>query len=189
MNTDTELQSDIKKTTGWLIAGSILLILLGIAAIAMPGIASVTFTLILAWILLISGIVRIVKSFQSKPVRGFWLNLVVGILYAITGLYILFNPVIGTVSLTAALGILFIVEGIFEIIMSFQARPGGEFSWLVLLDGIITLILGILVWNQFPFSAIWLIGLYVGISLLFSGISLLVIALSARKTLSTGTQV
>ncbi len=189
MNSDTELQAEIKKSTGWLIAGSILLILLGIAAIIMPGLASATFTMVMGWILLIGGIVRIVKSFQSKPVRGFWLNLIIGILYVIAGLYVLFNPLMATAVLTLTLGILFIVEGIFSIIMSFQARPGGEFSWLVLLDGIITLILGILVWNNFPYSAIWLIGLYVGISLLFSGISLLMIALSARKTLSTGVEV
>ncbi|WP_421659606.1 DUF308 domain-containing protein [Leptothermofonsia sp. ETS-13] len=78
--------------------------------------------------LLISGIIRIVESFQSKPVRGFWLNLVIGILYAIAGLMILFNPLTGTLSLNAILGILVIAEGIYAIIMAFRVRPGGQFS-------------------------------------------------------------
>jgi uncharacterized membrane protein HdeD (DUF308 family) len=78
---------------------------------------------------------------------------------------------------------LFIVEGIFTIIMGFTNRSGRSMSWLVVLNGIITLILGILVLKSWPFSALWLIGLYVGISLLLSGISLLAAALAVKKEL------
>ncbi|MBE9169231.1 HdeD family acid-resistance protein [Pleurocapsales cyanobacterium LEGE 06147] len=179
----SDIQSNIRKNTIWLIVLSIVLIVLGLVAIVMPLVASVIFTLVLGWILLIGGIVRIVKSFQSRRIRSVWLNLVIGILYAIAGLLILVNPWAGTLTLTAILGTLFIVEGIFAIIMAFRVRPGGQYFWLILLDGIVTLILGILVWNQFPFSALWLIGLYVGISILFSGMSLLVITLTSGRTL------
>jgi uncharacterized membrane protein HdeD (DUF308 family) len=85
--------------------------------------------------------------------------------------------------LTLAFGILFIVEGIFTIVMGFTNRSGRSMSWLVVLNGIITLILGILVLNSWPLSALWLIGLYVGISLLLSGISLLAAALAVKKEL------
>lgn len=180
----TDLQADIRKHTGWLMALSILLILLGLAAMVMPTIAAVFFTLVLGWILLVGGIIRIVQAFRSRPVRGFWLNLVVGILYGIAGLVILLNPLRGVLTLTAVLGTLFIIEGIFTIILAFRSRPGDNLSWLVVVDGVITLILGILVWNQFPYSALWLIGLYVGISLLISGASLLLISLNARRVLS-----
>ncbi len=185
----TELPSEveIKKSTGWIIALSIVLIVLGILAIIMPGFASAFFTAGLGWIALISGVVMIVQSFVSKPVRGFWLNLVVGILYAIAGIYILFNLGAALLGLTLAFGILFIAEGIYTIIMGFTNRAGHRMSWLVVLNGVITLILGILVLNRFPFSAIWLIGLYVGISLLFSGVSLLAAALAVRKTVTTTT--
>jgi uncharacterized membrane protein HdeD (DUF308 family) len=180
-------ETEIKKNTGWIIALSIALIILGIVAIVMPGIASAFFTAVLGWIALISGVVMIVQSFVSKPVRGFWLNLVVGILYVIAGIYILSNLLISVAALTFALGILFIVEGIYTIIMGFTNRSGHRMSWLVVLNGVITLILGIMVLNQFPFSAIWLIGLYVGISLLFSGVSLLAAALAVRKTVANNT--
>lgn len=177
----TDFHVDIKKSTGWIIALSIVLIILGIVSIVAPGFASVFFTSFMGWIALISGIVMIVQSFVSKPVRGFWLNLIVGILYAIAGVYILFNLGAAVLALTFAFGILFIVEGVYTIIMAFTNKAGHSMSWLVALNGIITLILGIMVLNRFPFSAIWLIGLYVGISLLMSGISLLASALAIRK--------
>ncbi len=185
MTADVESHVNIKKSTGWVIALSIALIILGVLAIISPTIASAFFTSVMGWLTLVSGIVMIVQSFQSKPVRGFWLNLVVGIFYAIAGIYILFNIVSAVLALTLAFGILFVVEGIFTIIMAFTNRAGHRMSWLVALNGVVTLILGILVLNHFPSSALWLIGLYVGISLLMSGISLLTAALVARRAIAS----
>jgi uncharacterized membrane protein HdeD (DUF308 family) len=183
MTLDFQPDIDVRKATGWIIAFSICLIILGILSIFMPTIASAFFTSVMGWIALISGILMIIESFQSKPVRGFWLNLIVGILYVIAGIYILFNLVQAVAALTFAFGFLFVVEGIFTIIMGFTNRAGHHMSWLVVLNGVVTLILGILVLNQWPVSALWLIGLYVGISLLMSGISLLAAALTARRSL------
>lgn len=174
----------IRKSTSWIIALSIGLMILGILAILAPGIASAFFTSVMGWIALISGAVMIIESFQSKPVRGFWLNLLIGIFYVIAGIYILFNVGAAMLALTLAFGTLFIVEGIFTIIMAFTNRSGHSMSWLVALNGIVTLILGIMVLNRFPFSALWLIGLYVGISLLMSGISLLTAALAVRRAIA-----
>lgn len=184
MTTELQTETNVKQSTGWVIAFSICLIVLGVLAILMPTLASAFFTSVMGWIALISGVVMIVQSFRSKPVRGFWLNLVVGIFYAIAGLYILFNLASAVAALTLAFGILFIAEGIFTIIMAFTNRAGNSMSWLVVLNGVVTLILGILVLNNWPFSALWLIGLYVGISLLFSGISLLAAGLATRRALA-----
>ncbi|ABA20723.1 conserved hypothetical protein [Trichormus variabilis ATCC 29413] len=185
MTSDFQSEVDIQKSTGWVIALSVGLIILGVLAILMPGIASAFFTSLIGWITLISGVVMIVESFPSKPVRGFWLNLIVGIFYTIAGIYILLNLKFALLALTLAFGILFVVEGIFTIIMAFTHRAGHRMSWLVALNGVVTLILGIMVLNRWPFSAIWLMGLYVGISLLMSGISLLASALTARRTLAS----
>lgn len=180
------LAPEVKKATSWLIALSIVMILTGIVAIALPGISSVTFTLVLGWLLLFNGIVRLIKCFQAKPIRGFWWNLLVGILYVIASLLVISNPVKAVVTLTWVLGFLLIVEGIVTIIAAFINKVGRSLSWMVVLDGVITLILGILVLSQWPVSAFWLIGLYVGISILLSGISLLVISLSTRRAATTG---
>lgn len=184
MNADLQAVN-IRKSTGWVIAFSIGLIILGILAMLMPIIASAFFTVAIGWLTLIGGIVMIVESFQSKPVRGFWLNLIVGIFYVIAGIYILFNIGAALLALTLAFGVLFIVEGVFTITMAFTHRAGHRMFWLMALNGVVTLILGIMVLNRFPFSAIWLIGLYVGISLLMSGISLLSAALAARRALAS----
>lgn len=185
MATNFPSDVNIRKSIGWVIALSIALIILGILAILLPGIASAFFTSVIGWITLISGVVMIVQSFQSKPVRGFWLNLLVGIFYVIAGIYILSNIGAALLGLTFAFGVLFIVEGIYTIIMAFTNRAGHHMSWLVALNGVVTLILGIMVLNRFPFSAFWLIGLYVGISLLMSGISLLTAAMAARRTFAS----
>jgi uncharacterized membrane protein HdeD (DUF308 family) len=177
------LGPEAKKATGWLIALSIVMILTGIVAIAMPGISSVTFTLILGWLLLFNGIVRIVNSFRSKPIRGFWLSLIVGILYTISGVTLIANPIGAVLTLTWLFGFLLIFEGIVTIISAFVNKTGRSLAWLLGLDGVITLILGILVLSQWPQSAIWLIGLYIGISILMSGLSLLVVALSTRRAI------
>lgn len=184
MNVDLPPEVDnrsIRKSTGWVIALSVGLIILGVLAILMPAIASAFFTTMIGWLTLVSGVVMIVQSFQSKPIRGFWLNLLVGVFYVICGIYILLNLGAAVLALTFAFGVLFIVEGIFTIIMAFTGRAGHRMSWLVALNGIVTLILGIMVINRFPSSALWLIGLYVGISLLMNGISLLVAGLAVRK--------
>lgn len=185
MTADFQFDTTVKKSTGWVIVLSIVLMILGVLAILMPSIASAFFTSVIGWIALISGAVMIIESFQSKPVRGFWLNLVVGIFYVIAGIYILSNLGAALLALTFAFGTLFIIEGIFTIIMAFTNRAGHRMSGLVAFNGIVTLILGIMVLNRFPASAIWLIGLYVGISLLMSGISLLVAALAVRRTLTS----
>lgn len=173
--------SEIKKATNWVILLSILLILLGTLAIFSPMFASAFFVSMIGWIALASGITMIIQSFRSQPVRGFWLTLIVGVFYSLAGLFIIFNILKAAAVLTLSFGILFIAEGIVTIVMAFVNRVGRSMSWLVVLNGIVTLILGILVINGWPSSTIWFIGLYVGISILFSGVSLLAASLAARK--------
>lgn len=185
MDSDFQLGINVKKSTGWVIALSIALMVLGVLAIAMPAIASAFFTAAIGWVVLIGGIVMIVEAFQARALRGFWLSLMVGVFYVIAGIYTLANLGAALLALTLTFGILFIVEGIYTIIMAFVNRAGHRMSWVVALNGIVTLILGIMVLNRFPISALWLIGLYVGISLLMSGLSLLVAALAVRRSIAS----
>lgn len=152
--TPSEVKDNIRKSSAWLIMGSILLLVAGVGAILMPVVTTLATTFFLGWVFLAVGIVRIVKAFQSKPIRGFWLSLLVGILYIIAGFSLLSNVLAGAVTLTVLLGIIFIAEGIIEIIASFQARTGNNLSWLVLTDGIITLILGIIILNLNPVTSL-----------------------------------
>jgi uncharacterized membrane protein HdeD (DUF308 family) len=178
---DSPLASEIKTATGWVIALSLGIMALGLGAIVVPMVAVTAFTAVIGWLALASGVLQVGQAFQAKPVRGLVWSLGVGLLYIAGGLYILANPVKTAAVLALAFGLLFIAEGVFTILMAFTHRVGNSVSWLVAINGIITLILGILVINRWPIGSLWLIGLYLGISLLFSGLSLLAAALAVRK--------
>ncbi|MBD2109031.1 DUF308 domain-containing protein [Leptolyngbya subtilissima] len=181
MTMDTQPSTETKTATGWVMALSIGLIILGISAVLMPAIAAAVFTSALGWIAVVSGILQVLQAFQAQAIRALWLSLGVGVFYLVAGLYILFNLAKATAALTLAFGLLFIAEGIFTIVMAFTYRAGRTMSWFVAINGIVTLILGILVINRWPFGSLWLIGFYVGVSLLFSGASLLGAAAAARR--------
>lgn len=104
-----------------------------------------------------------------------------GLLYISTGVFLLANPLEGVLTLTLTLGIFLLIEGIFEIAFAFQVRPQPSWVWL-LGNGVTTLLLGGLIWAQWPFDGAFAIGLLVGISLLFSGFSRIALAVASRST-------
>lgn len=179
MNTETQ---NNRKSLGWSIALGILLIILGLLAIVFPIIATALVTIALGWIFLIGGILRTIYAFQTRS-GGFWLKLLLGILYVITGISLLSNIIGGAISLTLALGILIFIEGVFEVSLAFQLRPASNWSW-VLVSGIATIILGILIWSQWPFNAPWVLGLLTGISFLSTGIWKVMLSLAARNVIN-----
>jgi uncharacterized membrane protein HdeD (DUF308 family) len=149
---------------------AILMIVLGIAAIALPWAASVAAALFVAWILILSGFVHIAVAFSNRAFASFAWKMIVGFVYLIAGVFMLLRPIEGAVTLTLFLAILFFMEGIFEIGAYFALRKMAKSSWLVV-DGIISIILGVMIYAQWPASSVWAIGLLLGINLLMSGFS------------------
>lgn len=109
-------------------------------------------------------------------------QILLALLYGVIGLYILMNPLLGVLSLTLVLATFLLIEGVLETMFYFQLH-GIQHSGWILFDGIVTLILGILIWAQWPSNVVWVIGSLVGISLIFSGISRFMLALAVRKHL------
>jgi len=107
-------------------------------------------------------------------------KLLVGIAYLCFGVYLIVHPVLGVVSLTLALASLFVIEGILDIILFVKMRPIRGSTW-VLLDGIISLLLGLMIYMQWPSSAAWAVGTLVGVSLIFSGVARVMMSLAVRK--------
>jgi uncharacterized membrane protein HdeD (DUF308 family) len=182
MNTEM-VNREIDRGLGWLIALGILMILLGIAAIAQPLIATIAVARVLSWTLLFAGIVRTVHALQSRRKRGFWLKLLVGILYVIAGILLLGNVLGATLTLTLAFGGVILAQGILEVITAFKIRPEPDWGWM-LFSGIIAIILGILILYRWPFNAIWLLGLFAGISFICSGVWMIAFPLAIRSQLS-----
>jgi uncharacterized membrane protein HdeD (DUF308 family) len=175
----TSVGTIVKKSVGWSIGLSILMILAGSFAIAVPQAAGIAVNLLVAWLLVFSGAAHLVFAWHTRTAGGIIWELL-GILYILLGAYLLLRPVAGLASLTLALAIYLFAEGVLELILSFRLRPMPGSGWL-LFDGIITLILGIMIWRTWPSSTEWVIGTLVGISMLFSGISRLMISLAARR--------
>lgn len=169
----------LSRNWGWLLALGILMVVLGIFAIGAPAVATIAVQLVLGWILLIGGIGQGIHAFMVKGWGGFLFQLLSAALYLLVGILLLVNPVEGALALTFVLAVFLIVEGIFKIILGLRVRPHAGWGWL-LASGILSLILGILIWSEWPVAGLWVIGLLVGIQLLFTGWSLVMLALAAR---------
>jgi uncharacterized membrane protein HdeD (DUF308 family) len=146
----------------------ILLIIAGLLAIFVPWIAGIAITAIVGWILLVAGFAHLLYGWHARSTGGIAWQIVIGILYLFVGFYLIFHPSRGLVTLTLLLACYFVVEGILELGMYFRLRRSHHAGWF-LWDGLITLLLGILIWAHWPFSSVWVLGTIVGISLLISG--------------------
>ena len=175
----------VAENWGWFMALGIALIILGTVAIVSPYIATVAAGLFFGWLLLIGGVVQIVHAFFTKTWGGFFLDLLIGILYAVGGFLMVTNLLAGIVTLTLLLIAVFIANGILEIIMAFQLRPAKGWGW-VLTGGIVSILVGLMIWAKLPSSAVWAIGLLVGIRMIFSGWSFVALALAGKSAREGG---
>lgn len=179
----TSVAGIVKQSIGWSIGLSVLLIVAGIVAIVMPLAAGIAIDLLVAWLLIFSGCVHLAFAWYTRSAGGFIWEFLVGLLYGVTGAYMIIHPHRGLISLTLVLAIYLFIEAILEFVLGFRLRPLPGSGWL-LFDGAVTLILSILIWKTWPSSTEWAIGTLVGLSMLFSGASRLGISMAARSNLS-----
>jgi uncharacterized membrane protein HdeD (DUF308 family) len=178
-----EIMAQDRLTTlgsGGSIVWAVLLIVFGFLAIALPLATSLGVVLVLAWLIVFSGGFQFIHAFQSKGAGSIAWKLLVAVVYLVAGIYFLLNPLLGVASFTLALAFFFVAEGVFDLIAYFQNRTAQGSGW-ILFDGIVTLILGILVWRHWPSSSGWVIGTLVGISMIMTGTTRLMISLAARR--------
>ena len=170
----------VKKASGWFIGMAVMFILLGILAIVEPGVAGLAITILVGWLLIFGGAAHLVAAFSGGGAgRVIW-QVLIGIVYIVGGFYFLTHPLLGLGTLTLLLGVIILTEGVFEVIVYFRTRGEGGSGWL-LVNALITLLLGGLIWFHWPSSSVWAIGTLVGVNLLMTGISRLMFGLAARK--------
>jgi uncharacterized membrane protein HdeD (DUF308 family) len=183
MNSETSLGLG-RKASGWSMVWGILMIICGVLAIALPLASSIGIVILLAWLILFAGVSHLIFAFQTHTVGGVLWQVLLAVVYGVAGVYMLINPLLGVLSLTLVLAVFLFFEGILEIALYVRIRRVRYAGW-ILFDGIITLILGILIWGQWPSSSVWVIGTLVGISLIFSGISRCMLSLTVRHLTPT----
>lgn len=155
------------------------LIILGIVAIGASTITTLASVVFLGAIILAGGIVQAVQAFWARKGEGFWLSLLAGILYTVVGALIVSRPTAAALTLTLILAALFFVSGLFKIIGSIVYRFE-HWGW-VLFSGLISLLLGSMIWSEWPESGLWVIGLFIGIDLIFAGWFWVAVSLTARN--------
>jgi uncharacterized membrane protein HdeD (DUF308 family) len=171
-----------KKITGWYIAAAALFILLGIFSIVEPGVAGLGIALLVGWLFIFGGITHLIQAFKGGGAGQVVFQVLVGAIYLAGGIYSLMNPLVAVSTLTLVLSCIILVEGVIEVVAYFRMKDHGASGWL-LFNGVVTLLLGGMIWFHWPSSSVWAIGILVGVNLLMTGTSRLMFGLAARKSL------
>jgi len=173
---------NIRKYRTWFMIYGAVLVVLGLLAVALPNIATLATSLMVGWLLLFAGVFGLIAAFSAgQSSAGFWWNLFIAVIYVLAGLAILFRPVAGMLTLTILLAAYLLAGGIGKLILAFGYRRDIPKAWgWVLFSGVVDLVLAGLILMGFPETSLWVIGLMVGINLVFMGVSLMVAAYHCR---------
>jgi uncharacterized membrane protein HdeD (DUF308 family) len=173
----------IQQNARMAVIAGVVMVLCGLLAIAAPLAAGLSVTVLVGVLLAIGGVAQCFLAFQAGAFGRGLLIFLFGVLSVIAGLFLFGQPLEGLEAITLFLAAYFIATGIAELIAAFQICPAPTWGWM-LLNGSVTLILGIMIWRQYPVSGAWAVGLLFGIKLLMSGGALIGIAGAARKAAS-----
>ena len=170
----------VRQASTLSIVWGVLLIVFGMVAIGSPFLAAVAVNAVIAWLIVLAGVVHLIVAFRAHGAGSMVWKILVGLAYVFFGAYLIIHPLLGVASLTLVLASLFLIEGVLDIILFFKMRPARGPGW-VLVDGIITLLLGLMIYMQWPSSSAWAIGILVGVSMIISGVTRVMLSLAVRK--------
>ncbi len=177
------IAAGVRKAASWSTVLSVLMIVAGVLAIFAPLLAGIAVTAIVGWMLIFSGVLHLIFGWHAGGGAAVVWEILLGIVYGAIGIYLITRPVAGLASLTLAIAFYLLLEGVLELVLSFQRRRAPGSGWLMV-DGIITLILAVMIWSTWPSSAAWAVGTLVGISMFFSGTSRLMLSMALRRAVA-----
>ena len=183
-STPSGLLDGIRENAGLTVVSGIVLIIAGTFAILSPLYAGLSITILVGAMLAIGGVGECFLAFRAGAFGRGLMVFVVGLLIAIAGFYMMTQPVAGLASITLILAVFFFVTGLFEIAVAFQIKPAEGWGWQ-LSNGIVTLLLGILIWRQYPLSGAWAVGVLFGIKMIVSGWALVFIGRHVKQAANT----
>jgi len=159
----------------------ILLTVLGMLAILLPAVASLAATLIFGWILLLSGGMGLVTTIRARHAPGFGWSLLSALIGLVAGVLLLARPVLGTLSLTAVLIAFLVAEGVVSVFYATEHRKGFSAGWgWMLASGLLDLVLAVILLAGLPGTAVWALGVLLGVNMIVGGAALISMALQAR---------
>ena len=178
------LIQEVKKRSGWSIFMGLISAVVGGFLIAYPLATATITTVLLGWSLIFVGIALVVFALHSQTPGNFFLKLLSGVLFGITGIALAFFPIAGVEALTGLVGTLLLVQAGLTTVTAFQMRPAEGWGWF-LFDAAVSLALGVLILYQWPSSSVWAIGTLVGVAVLMGGIARIVVASKIRNRASS----
>ena len=172
-------QDELRRRWGWFLGLGVLLIIFGMTAMGSAVLMTLATMVFVGWLMIIAGVLQSSHAFACKGWSGFFIDMLTGLLYSVVGFMFIANPGATAMTLTLLMSMLLIFGGIFRIAVSLAVRFQNSI-WL-LLNGVVNLVLGIAIWRQWPLSGLWVIGLFIGIDMIFNGWALVMLGLAAKS--------
>lgn len=176
---------NIRQKSGWFLGLGIFLVILGIAAISYAFYTTLFSVILFGFLIFGAGVIQTIQSFMARKWSGLLLSLLLGILYLVVGLLCIVKPAQSAVSLTLLIAAFCLVGGLFRMLSALFVRFN-HWGW-VFINGLITFILGILIFAEWPISGLWIIGLFVGIDMILLGWTWIVLSLATRSLINRRT--
>jgi uncharacterized membrane protein HdeD (DUF308 family) len=184
----TALTASLRAHWKLFLIEGIVLVILGLAAVMLPLIATLATAILVGWVFLLSGIIGLAATFRMRHAPGFWWSLLSGIIGIVAGIVLLRWPLSGALSLTLVLTIFLVLEGVVSIMFALEHKRELSGRWgMMLLSGLVDLLLAGIIFAGLPGTAAWAIGLLVGINMIFGGSALIAMALHARDAVPRAT--
>ncbi len=176
---DAEEVKHLRKSGGWFLALGIILILLGTLAISYPFLGTLAAVTFFGFMLLCAAGAEVASALWARRWGGFVLHLLMGLLYLFVGAFFLERPTETAAAFTLMLAVIFLTSGLFRVVVALTQRFSG-WGWTIL-SGLVGIVLGIMIWRQWPATAYWVIGTFVGIEMLFNGVSWVMLGMAMRS--------
>jgi uncharacterized membrane protein HdeD (DUF308 family) len=170
----------LRAKCGWIVALGVIYLIAGLIALSSIALATVASVFVVGIMMVIAGVAEVINAFQLKSWGKFLLWIVLGLLYIVAGIVTFENPLLAAALLTLMLGAALLASGIMRIILAFSMKEGMPWMW-VALSGAITIILGIVILSHWPVSSLYILGIFLGIDLVFAGIGWIFVGLGLKS--------
>jgi len=170
----------LRAKSGWIIALGVVYVTAGFIALGSTALATVASVLVVGIMMLVAGVAEIFNAFQVKSWGRFLLWLLLGASYVVAGFVTFENPLLAAAVFTLILGIMLVASGIMRIILAFGMKEGMPWMWIVL-SGVITFLLGAIILAHWPFSSIYVLGIFLGVDLVIAGVGWIGLGLGLRR--------
>jgi uncharacterized membrane protein HdeD (DUF308 family) len=175
------MRQTVKRYSLWYLVQGVLLVVAGVLAVIYPVVSSVAVVVLLGWLLVISGVLQGISLIGAGHVPHFWLQLISVILALLVGFLFLRDPAQGLLTVTLLLIVFFMIEGISKVVFALTIKPFPNWGW-VLASGIVGMLLSAILWASLPVTALWLIGLLLGLQLISVGAAIAYLAWQVRQS-------